>query len=70
MVNGAGAFIYGGTIPGTNLSGNSDAGRILTLLHELAHVAGLFTANDNDPDLNARNNTAVLQNCRKTVLGN
>ena len=69
IVNAPGAFIYGGNIPGTQLDAKSEAGRILLLLHELAHLTGTLSATDTDPGLNAKNNAAVWQNCQKTILG-
>lgn len=70
VVNGQGAFYYGGTIPGTNLSGNSPEGRVMLLLHEFAHVAQAgINHNDMDPDINKGNNEVIFEKCSKTILG-
>jgi RHS repeat-associated protein len=70
LVNAAGAFFWGGSIPGTQLTANTPSGQILVLLHELAHVTGTLAAGDQDPGRNSQNNTAALSQCQKTILGN
>ncbi len=72
VVNGQGAFFYGGDIPGIKqpLSASSDAGRVFMLLHELAHVVGgLINENDVDSRMNEANNAVVWKHCEKTVTG-
>ncbi len=72
VVNGQGAFFYGGDIPGIKqpLSASSDAGRVFILLHELAHVVGgLINENDVDSRMNEANNAVVWKHCEKTVTG-
>jgi RHS repeat-associated protein len=76
-INGQGSFFYGGNIPSANgraveIQGNTMAGRIFTLLHELAHVnrtAGFNSVNDRDSSANAANNDRVWENCQKVILG-
>ncbi|WP_394766593.1 RHS repeat-associated core domain-containing protein [uncultured Paludibaculum sp.] len=72
VLNGEGAFFYGGDIPGlsAHLSSSSNAGNIFVLLHELSHVVGgLINDDDNDSTVNAANNSVIWQHCQKTVTG-
>jgi hypothetical protein len=72
IVNGNGLFFSStGNVPGipVQLPGNSVNGRVLILLHELAHVARRIADNDVAANVNAANTAQVFANCRKTVLG-
>jgi RHS repeat-associated protein len=62
IVNGQGAFFYGGTGPTTN-------DQILILLHELAHVTGApgFAPNDSASDAQAANAALLKEKCAKAI---